>query len=159
VDFSLKTVPLAFQRPPSGIKPDVDGSYPLLYPRLVQGVLDRNCVKCHDGKNELSDLTGEKFADHGWSSSFRVLSQYGWGMDGLNGSIEANGGSRSIAGNVGAMASELYKMLKDGHQGVTLSKDDLYRITLWLDCNTNYYGVYERRDKQMKGEIVMPTLE
>ncbi|MHC4253794.1 MAG: HzsA-related protein, partial [Planctomycetota bacterium] len=39
--------PKALRRAPSKIQPEADGSYPLLFPRLVQGVLDRNCVKCH----------------------------------------------------------------------------------------------------------------
>ena len=34
-------------RPPSRITPDVDGSNPFSYPRLVQPVLDRTCVDCH----------------------------------------------------------------------------------------------------------------
>jgi len=39
--------PLAMRRPPSRLKPDVDGTNPFSYPRLVQPVLDRNCVACH----------------------------------------------------------------------------------------------------------------
>ena len=44
------SVPLALRRPPSEPTPDVDGSNPFSYPRLVQPVLDRNCVKCHQEK-------------------------------------------------------------------------------------------------------------
>ncbi|MFH1267848.1 MAG: discoidin domain-containing protein, partial [Planctomycetota bacterium] len=39
--------PLALRRPPSSIQPDVDGTAPFSYPRLVQPVLDRHCVTCH----------------------------------------------------------------------------------------------------------------
>jgi hypothetical protein len=42
-----KSTPLALRREPSKLKPDVDGSNPFSYPRLVQPVLDRHCVKCH----------------------------------------------------------------------------------------------------------------
>ena len=51
-------VPLAMQRAPSTITPDVEGSNPFNYVRLVQDVLDRNCVDCHQREKAL-DLTGD----------------------------------------------------------------------------------------------------
>ena len=39
----------AFRRAASTIRPGPDGSLPFGYPRLVQPVLDRHCVRCHDG--------------------------------------------------------------------------------------------------------------
>ena len=39
---------LALARPPSTIAPGPDGSRPLSYPILVQPVLDRQCVQCHN---------------------------------------------------------------------------------------------------------------
>ena len=53
---------------------------------------------------------------------------------------------------------KLYKMLKKGHHDVKLTDEEMYRITLWLDCNTNFYGAYRDTDKQAKGEVVMPTI-
>ncbi|MBE3068635.1 MAG: hypothetical protein IMZ66_00200, partial [Planctomycetes bacterium] len=41
---------LATARPPSVLRPGPDGTRPFGYPRLVQPVLDRHCVSCHDGK-------------------------------------------------------------------------------------------------------------
>ncbi|MCY2995576.1 MAG: NPCBM/NEW2 domain-containing protein, partial [Planctomycetota bacterium] len=38
---------LATRRSPSAIQPDVDGTNPFSYPRLVQPVLDRHCTECH----------------------------------------------------------------------------------------------------------------
>ena len=35
--------------PPSHIEPGPEGTQPLSYPLLVQPVLDRHCVRCHDG--------------------------------------------------------------------------------------------------------------
>ena len=67
----LKT-PLAMQRTPSPIRPDVDGSNPFNYVRLVQPVLDRNCVECHQEKKAL-DLTGVVDGPHGWTRSYTNL--------------------------------------------------------------------------------------
>ncbi len=44
--------PLATQRPPSEITPEVDGSYPFTYHRLVKiPVFDTKCAPCHESKN------------------------------------------------------------------------------------------------------------
>ena len=43
-------VPLALKRAPSTIAPDVPESNPLTFPRLVQPVLDKHCVSCHNPK-------------------------------------------------------------------------------------------------------------
>jgi hypothetical protein len=32
------------------------------------------------------------------------------------------------------------------------------RITLWLDCNSNFYGAYHDLDKQARGEAIMPAV-
>ena len=42
---------------------------------------------------------------------------------------------------------------------VKLPADDRHRITLWLDCNSEFYGSYENTELQARGEIVQPTLE
>ncbi len=33
------------------------------------------------------------------------------------------------------------------------------RFTLWLDCNSDFYGTYENLQAQARGEIVRPVLE
>ena len=68
-------------------KPDVDGSNPFNYVRLVQPVLDRNCVGCHQEKNAL-DLTGAIEGPHGWTRSYNNLAaEYGFYFHVSNGSI------------------------------------------------------------------------
>jgi hypothetical protein len=42
---------------------------------------------------------------------------------------------------------------------VKLSDDDLHRMTLWLDCNSEFYGSYENIEAQAQGKVVRPTLE
>ncbi|MBW8016668.1 MAG: hypothetical protein FVQ82_10805 [Planctomycetes bacterium] len=152
-----KSRPLALMRGPSKLKRDVDGSYPVLYPRLVQPVIDKKCIGCHSKKEKAPNLSTE-IVKHGWTQSFMTLSKYGWGKSGGNGAIRGNKGSRSVIGDVGAGGSKLYKMLKKGHHDVKLTDEEMYRITLWLDCNTNFYGAYRDTDKQAKGEVVMPEI-
>lgn len=151
-------VPLAMRRAPSVLEPEVDGSTPLSFPRLVQPVLDRHCVQCHSEEDTAPSLDGATFGEWGWSQSYKVLSEFAWAKHGGNGALRDNGTSYSIPGNVGAQASKLLRMLEEGHHDVSLPKEDLHRITLWLDCNSVFYGAYHETILQAKGDIVLPTL-
>ena len=154
-------VPLALQRAPSPIVPEVDGSNPFSYVRLVQPVLDRNCVACHQEKKAL-DLSGTLEPPHGWTRSYLSLAKdYGFYFEVFNGSIDAgiHGGSRTVPGQFGAHAAKLTGYLDGSHYGVKLSPEDRHRITLWLDSNSEFFGAYEQTDRQSHGEAVRPSLE
>jgi formylglycine-generating enzyme required for sulfatase activity len=160
-------VPLALRRAPSPINPDVAGSYPVLYPRLVQPVLDRTCVPCHRKDPRSPNVSGEVVDDEGrpapegWSRSYRALAPLGFWYENYIGRFidPVHGGSRTTPGQFGARASVLYHMLLAGHHGAALGPEDLHRVALWLDMNTNFYGAYFEADKQARGEAVMPVLD
>ena len=44
---------------------------------------------------------------------------------------------------------------------VKLSKEDMHRITVWLDSCSVFYGVYEKEGgiAQLEGKVVYPTLQ
>jgi len=154
-------VSLAVQRAPSKLRGDVDGSNPFNYVRLVQPVLDRNCVDCHQ-KNKAVDLTGVIEGKNGWTRSYNNLAEkYGFYFHVGNGSINkgVHGGSRTIPGKFGARASGLLKYMDEKHYGVKLSVEDFHRLVLWLDCNSEFYGSYENTDAQARGLIVHATLD
>jgi len=151
---------LALRRSASKIRPDVDGSNPFNYVRLVQPVLDRNCVSCHSEKGAL-DLSGVIESKHGWTRSYNNLAEkYGFYFHVRNGSINTgiHGGSRTIPGEFGAKASRLLEYTNEQHYGVRLSEADLHRLVLWLDCNSEFYGSYENTRAQARGEVVLPSL-
>ena len=155
-----QTQPLALRRPPSKIRPDVEGSRPYNYVRLVQPVLERSCVKCHQEKKAL-DLAGT-VDRNGFTRSYNNLAgKYGFYFHVSNGSIKTgvHGGSRSIAGAFGAKAAPLLKYLDKSHYGVKLSEEDFHRLVLWLDCNSEFLGAYEDAAAQARGELVQPSLE
>jgi hypothetical protein len=147
---------MAFRRQPSEIQPDVDGAHPFSYPRLVQPVLDRSCVACHEKEAKAPKLGKgdfEKSKDH-WFTSYNALKPYSFYFDNL-----LWNDPRTTPGKFGARASRLFAILEKGHYDVKLSPEDLHRITLWLDCNSDFFGSYENTDAQARGEIVQPTLE
>jgi hypothetical protein len=152
--------PLAFRRAPSEIVPEVKGSHPFSFVRLVQPVLEQHCTACHRQKNAL-DLSAKTEGSYGWTRSYTNLAKYGFYFDVQNGSIHTgmHGGSRTNAGQFGARAARLLKYLDASHYGVTLSEEDRHRITLWLDCNSEFYGSYENTQAQARGEVVRPSLD
>jgi len=155
----LQTLPLALRRAASTIRPEVDGSNPFNYPRLVQPVLDRHCVGCHQEKKAV-DLGG--VVEGKFTRSYNNLAgKYGFYFHVNNGAFNTgvHGGSRTIAGKFGAQASELLPYMDGRHYGVQLSPQDFHRLTLWLDCNSEFLGSYENVAAQLRGEVVRPTLQ
>lgn len=145
----------AMQRAPSRLKPEAAGSYPLSFPRLVQPVLDAKCIGCHDKEKKAPSLHGDRFVKGGWSEAFATLSRYAWGRSGGNGTARSQR-QYSLPGQDGARASKLYAMLVKGHHDVKLTPDEMRRITLWIDCNSNFYGAYTDLDQQARGAVVFP---
>lgn len=146
-------VPLALKREPSQPKPDVDGSNPFSYPRLVQPVLDRNCVKCHqENPGKAPNLAREPIQKK-WFASYHNLVKYAFTSYG--------DGYRTIPGKFGARASKLMAMLEKGHHDLKLPEEDYHRLTLWLDCSSMFYGVFEKEggESQLAGGLAKPTLE
>ncbi|MBF0196809.1 MAG: hypothetical protein HQL32_03830, partial [Planctomycetes bacterium] len=163
--------PIALKRPPSKIQPEAIGSYPILFSRFVQPVLDKNCVECHNKEKKAPSLRSKlvfkkakKSVDrvnkqHIKSEAFETLKDYAWGKKGGNGAIASNGRSYSIPGKEGFRVSRLYDILvSKNHHDVKLSKEDLRRISAWVDCNSNFFGAYLDTEKQAKGEVVKPML-
>ena len=132
---------------------EMDGTAPFNYPRLVQPIWDKHCVSCHGAGTKL-DLTGTIDEDH-WSVSYRNLRPYAFFYDGGGGYVE----SKTYPGKFGAMASPLYYLLEQGHKGVELSPEEMRRVAIWLDCNSDFYGTYEDTEAQKRGEVVFPILE
>ena len=148
------------------------GSNPFNYVRLVQPVLDRHCVACHRQKQAI-DLSGaiewrpclrDKQRTCCYTRSYNNLAEkYGFYFHAhsswLFGSAPASTASRTIAGQFGARAAKLLDYLGERHYGVKLSEEDFHRVTLWLDCNSEFYGAYENAEAQARGEVVHPSLD
>ena len=142
--------PSAFRRAPSEIAPEPEGSYPFSYPRLVQPVLDRNCVACHTEKKALDLSKGDWEKDKsGWFTSYKNLQKFAFFFDDPRFTTP-----RTIPGEFGARVSKLMKILDGDHYGLKLSPEDRHRITLWLDCNSDFFGNFQHTAEQSKGEVI-----
>ena len=158
---SVSQPPLALRRPPSMPRPDVDGSNPFSYPRLVQPVLERNCVGCHsrNAKNA-PNLAREPIRNH-WFASYNSLLPYAFTSYGARQGWSDPLWYRTEPGKFGAHASRLVQLLDRGHHDLKLSQEDFHRLTLWLDSASLFYGVFEKEpgEAQLRGEVVRATLQ
>ena len=143
----------AIRRAPSVIAPAPDGTKPFSYPRLVQPVLDRHCVTCHDGK-EPKRLTLTGAPEGAFSKSFNALisrvSYSGWGLP------NSNYEPLTEPLRFGALASPLAKLLEKGHGKVTLTPVEWTRLYTWMDANGEFYGTFDvnEQKKQLAGEVI-----
>ena len=156
---SSSVLPKAFSRPASVPVPDVEGSRPANFIDLVQPVLDKHCVDCHEKpESKTFSLAGKPYYKKNGAAfyhSYYNLMYKGWGFYDYGNSV------RTIPCQYGALKSPLLPLLDKGHYGVELSAEERHRIALWLDMLSPFFSVYEpeQQNKQLQGEKVYPTLE
>ncbi len=143
---------MALNKAPSHIEPPPWGTNIVSFPKLIQPILDRHCINCHDGsrgKDKGFDLRGTKLvqaptgydADEGpqhlVSSSFLNLLPYvsyikvgGYQGEKLPLKPYATGSG----------ASPVMKLLGKGHDDVALTSVEWQAMAAWIDCNAPYYG-------------------
>jgi hypothetical protein len=151
---------LALARAPSVVAPGPDGSKPLSYPLLVQPVLDRKCVSCHNPAKPDGGvvLTGEPQKQY--TVSYNALAPKvpysAWGAP------HNNCEPATKPDYFGARGSKLMTELIRGHQKVVLTADEIERLATWMDANALFYGTFDPADqaRQQRGErIAGPKLE
>ena len=152
--------PLAAARPPSEITPGPDGTRPWSFPRLVQPILDRHCVRCHDRPGTAKPRLGG--GDDGpfpraYASLGPFVRWYEWGGESIS-------QITTRPGEMPADMSPLTAILRDANhaEAVSLSDEEWRRLYLWLDGNAAFYGSYSEPERlaQRRGEAIpAPTLQ
>jgi hypothetical protein len=143
--------PLASRRMPSPLTPGPEGSWPLRFDRLIQPVLDKHCVSCHDpehGQPEPArpDLTAK--------ASYESLIKAG--APSLHDTVWKNYLQSYSEENLGlAKSSSLMAMLTapEGHNGVQLSSEELERFITWIDTYAQRLGAFS--DEQERDLIAL----
>jgi len=150
---------LAAKRAPSVPKAGPVGSRPFNFVKLVQPVLDRHCVKCHDGSDPKRPslkatrtrqwkncVAGWTNYDNDTTESFCTLIKHvrysSWAQEPRH-----NDEPLTYPLTFGAIPSPLTKRLDAGHGGVKLTPEERERLDLWMDSNGAMWGTYDR-DKQ-----------
>jgi mono/diheme cytochrome c family protein len=143
---------LATLREPSRMTPGPEGSWPLRFDRLIQPVLDQQCVSCHapgakDAKAAQFDLTAAK--------SYDSLVRYG--KPSLADQI-THGYRQGFSkpGEGLAATSALLTLLSkpEGHYQVKLDASARERFTVWMDTYAQRLGSFsadqERRLEDLR---------
>jgi hypothetical protein len=128
-------MPLAVQKGPSKLTPGPDGSWPLRFDRLVQPVLDRRCIECHnpdagDVKAARLDLTARNAYRNLISFAGKDLEKLAFEKD------------RSEVGRGPARDSRLLALLSQDptHRQIVLDRDSLERLATWMDTYAHRQG-------------------
>ncbi len=165
---------MAARRPASRIEPGPFDGQPFSFVRVVQPVLDKHCVACHGGDQKDGDIDLTSEGHKGFTKSYWALCGdrdfWGAGTNPKNAAealVPRFGGRNQVqitppGGSYGARGSRLMKMLRDGHEEVKLSPDELRRLAMWIDCNAIFFGTTNRQEqeRQLRGEIVaMPDIQ
>lgn len=134
------TPPLASLREPSKITVGPEGSWTMRFDRLVQPLLDAQCVSCHnpgskDPKAGRFDLTPA----HAYQSL--TLS----GKPSLNDLVlTAYRNGVSVVGENPALQSSILRLLTHptGHHGIRLDRKALDRLVTWMDTYAQRAGAF-----------------
>lgn len=133
------------------------------YARIVQPILDKNCVQCHHARDSSGgmDLAGD-LTDY-FNVSYEYLARQGkpgenpftkW-IPTFNG-LEANI-TEVTPRHWGSPASALADIILDGHpdengkKRVNLTAEDQHRVFTWIDLNVPYYGTSESNHHDLPG--------
>jgi len=135
--------PLSAMRLPSRILPGPSGSWPLRFDILVQPVLDKLCVSCHQegSDNEKARrfvLTQPKSYENLLSFADNDLKNLVFERD------------SSIVGYCPSRQSKLFTMLtgEKSHEGVRLDSDSYNRLVTWIDTYSQRQGSFSERQEQ-----------
>ncbi|MDD4888482.1 MAG: LamG domain-containing protein [Phycisphaerae bacterium] len=143
--------PKALNRPASKLQPEAGPVEPVTYYRLVKPVFEKTCVACHQKeKKGPADMSYEKLEPYAFYFSGGMLGSV---------TIPIHGGTRSIPGRVGARNSRMGRAMLGPPHNEKVSAEDRRRVILWLDCNSLRLGAFNDEDKQVKGELVWPTID
>ncbi len=147
---------------------------PFSFMEVVQPVLDRHCVSCHNAQRHEGEIDLAGTPRDGFTQSYWTLcgdrNFWGTGTNLRNANealVPRFGGRNQIevtppGGQYGARGSRLIKLLRAGHQDVRLSSQELQRLAAWIDCNAIFYGTYdpEQQARQLRGvALPMPNIQ
>jgi len=146
---------MAFSKEPElpGPQPgEESGLRPLDYMTDVQPIWDKHCIECHSGdtpegglglSGELTTFFCESYENLLPERRVRPIKDpdYLGMLIGENHPKEQN--VHYLAPKtVGSHTSRLMKMVMEGHSDVKLSREELIRLSTWIDSNAQYYGTY-----------------
>lgn len=136
-------MPLAFQRDPDTLdgwlgEPAKDFNYLA----EVQPVFDAKCTTCHDYGGDPPVLAGDKGVYFNASYAALYSAFFSGSQWGYTGAVGAGPAAIQAPKAWGSHKSKLIETVRNGHEGVSLSAEELERLVTWIDLNGVYYPSY-----------------
>jgi murein DD-endopeptidase MepM/ murein hydrolase activator NlpD len=155
--------PIAASRPPQPLIPFYGPARGFSYTAEVQPILDRLCVSCHDGREDVPlDLRGDlvhlpemkRMVARSFLELTHTQNERGDCHHPMVNWIDSMSEPEMLPPLVrGAGASGLVTLLKKGHKGVVPSAEALEKIACWLDLLVPYCGDYLEHNTWSQQEL------
>ena len=136
------------QRAPSRIEPLAGVPEVRDFPRDIQPILDRNCIRCHNTEKRAGGvvLTGDRGPTYSLSYYNLLLHRQitdgaGYGWEGVS-NIEGRPAGNDAPNTMYSSASPLMDKIGGGHHAAKLTADEHTRVRLWIDTAAQYAGTY-----------------
>jgi len=144
---------VALNYPPSEPAPqpgDATAQRVIHYPTDVQPVLDKYCISCHSGEKPPARLNLTDEMTWFFTRSYESILEHNLVVTFDEGS-DFEGTEPVPPYTIGSHASKLIQTLLDGHNDIQLTREEMLKLTTWVDANAQYYGSwYGRREIEYK---------
>jgi hypothetical protein len=160
----------ALSRLPSKISQEFPEYYPFGFHRNVEPVFKNTCLPCHnkEGKGlrnmDYENVVGPRTS--GFNDPNVDANRYAFFYTSSQGcTMNIHQGSRTLPGRFGALESRMGKALfnLDAHKNAvkngTIKAEDLKKVILWLDGNSDELGAFNNQSDQKLGKVVWPDLD
>jgi hypothetical protein len=150
-----KGPPLALQRAPSPLQPELAVVEPISYYRQIKPIIENRCQPCHvdqqKGPQDMSYAALKEGYTFWFSGAMwqNMITDYSG----------VHGGSRTIPGRFGARNSRIGKALLNSNHREAVPAPERRAMILWLDSNSLRLGAYRREEAQLNGDLVWPELD
>ena len=132
------------------------------FPKLVQPILDKHCIKCHDGGEKkpfsLAGETKTKSGGRNWSHSYMAFTQGGKPNDVVKWMNVQSIPPMLPPYFAGSSQSKLPKILKSGDMpgkkgAIKLTQNEIDIISCWIDLLVPYCGDYYEANSWSEKEV------
>jgi hypothetical protein len=138
----------ALQRGPSRIEPMAGVPDVVDFPRDIQPILDRHCVRCHSAGKRAGGvvLTGDRgptysLAYYNLMLHRQVTDGAGYGWEGVS-NVEGRPVGNDVPYTMYSSASPLMNKIGGRHHDAKLTASEQTMVRLWIDTAAQYAGTY-----------------
>ena len=132
---------------PKPLKPFYGPAAGFSFPKMIQPILDKHCVKCHTGQvNGVMSLASTAKPDgrakRNWSEGYLNLTQRGKPSEMVQWLNVQSIPPMLPPYFAGANKSKIFEQIAGGHCKVKLSQEELDKIACWIDLLVPFCGDY-----------------